>query len=60
MTEAFLQIGSGETEDVDTFVMHLDAGDTYQVVFSTTEVQQFVRNRGMTVFGVDGGSWILS
>jgi len=54
ITEAFLQVGSGDIEDVDTFVMHLDAGDTYQIVFSTAEVEQFLSNRGMTVFDADG------
>lgn len=55
MTEAFLQVVEGESQDVDSFVMQLDAGDTYQVVFSSVETEQFLSNRGMTVFGTDGG-----
>lgn len=54
MTEAFRQVAEGEVQDVDTFVMQLDAGDTYQVVFSSAETEQFLSNRGMTVFGIDG------
>ncbi|WP_170295318.1 calcium-binding protein [Paracoccus aestuariivivens] len=54
MTEAFLQVSDGAVQDVDTFVMHLDAGDTYQIVFSSAETEQFLSNRGMTVFGADG------
>ena len=54
MTEAFLHVDAGATEDVDTFVMHLDAGDTYQIVFSPAETENFLSNRGMTVFGADG------
>lgn len=54
MTEAFLQVSEEESQDVDSFVMELDAGDTYQVVFSSAETEQFLSNRGMTVFGTDG------
>ncbi|MCE6967046.1 calcium-binding protein, partial [Cereibacter sphaeroides] len=54
MTEAFRQIGAEAHEDVDTFVMRLDAGDTYQIVFSPEAVEQFLSNRGMTVYGTDG------
>lgn len=56
MTEAFRQVAEGEVQDVDTFVMKLDAGDTYQVVFSSVETEQFLSNRGMTVFGIDGSN----
>lgn len=54
MTESYLQVDNGSGEDVDTFVMRLDAGDTYQILFSTSETEEFLRNRGMTVFGTHG------
>ncbi|AZB71286.1 calcium-binding protein [Cereibacter sphaeroides] len=54
MTKAFRQIDPEAREDVDTFAMRLDAGDTYQLVFSTEAAEQFLSYRGMTVFGADG------
>lgn len=54
MTAAFMQVSSGGFRDVDTFTMQLDAGDTYQITFSTHDISSFMSNRGMTVFGADG------
>lgn len=53
-TQAFMQTTAGDPEDVDTFTMHLDAGDTYRIVFATSQPQNFMSNRAMTVFGTDG------
>lgn len=54
-TTAYRQIKDGDGQDVDTFVMQLDSGDTYQIVFTPAATSDFLSNRGMTVYDAEGG-----